>query len=151
DFVLRNCNDGFDMGLGLFGLGALEPEAAGPDRKRHVAAFELDPNPAPDFGQKGHADVLARVRNAGHAPATGDLAEHLLHLSLDSERWRIDICNDPAIFAVEAIAQALMDIKDRLLVHVHGSPPRMPPPVEAGPTALRASTKRILCASCVIV
>src|SRR5271166_68718 len=151
DFVLGNRNDGFDMRPSLFGLGAIEPEATGPYRQGDVAAFELDPHAAADFGEKCHAYFLARVRDAGHAPAGRAAPEHLLHLGLDSQGRRIDIGDDAAVLAEEAVAQALVNVEDRLLVHVHGSPPKMPPPVDAGPTALRASTKRILCASCVIV
>src|SRR5262249_52813010 len=130
---------------------ALAPIAARPHRVGHVAALELDPHARAGLGQESKADIGARIGHAGHAPAGFAVAEHRRHLGLDTQRVRVDCRHGAAILAVEPVAHAVEKLGHQGLVDDrHGSPPsRPPPPVGAGPTALRTSTKRILCASAV--
>src|SRR5262249_9272520 len=69
------------------------------------------------------------------------------HLCFDSaDLTGIDVGDRAAVLAVVAVAQPVEDLDERRIVH-RPSPPSGPPPVAAGPTALRTRTKCILCAS----
>ena len=111
-----------DLGLRARGHSLLihrhlagSPPGAGPDRPRHVACLEFDPDARADQRHREEPGAGARVRSGGDRPTGRDLAEDLRDARLEATQVRriLVVQDETAVLAVETVGAVMA-----LVVHL---------------------------------